>query len=133
MPLVIMEIADTVPQATQIAYADAVHAGLVEGLGVDAEDRFQIIHSLPPSHIIADPHYLGGERRNVVYVRVLMVQMYDAATKARMFESVARRLEAEGVRPDDVFIAVSENTLQDWYPGARGALNASESPDRSDI
>ncbi len=120
MPLVTIEVADTVPVAKRLAYADAVNAGLAEGLGMDAEDRFQVIHALPASHIIADPHYLGGERRDVVYVRILMVRMYDTATKNRMYEAVARRLEAEGVRPDDVFIAVTENTLEDWYPGARG-------------
>lgn len=120
MPLVTMEIADTVPEETRFAYAEAVNAGLVEGLGMDAEDRFQVIHPLPASHLVADPHYLGGDRRDVVYVRVLMVRMYDRETKAAMFEAVARRLEAEGVRPDDVFIAITENTLDDWYPGARG-------------
>ncbi len=120
MPLVTIEIADSVPVATRRAYADAVNAGLVEGLGMDADDRFQVIHPLPADHIIADPHYLGGDRRDVVYVRVLMVRMYDAETKARMFQAVAARLEAEGVRPDDVFIAVTENGLEDWYPGARG-------------
>jgi phenylpyruvate tautomerase PptA (4-oxalocrotonate tautomerase family) len=120
MPLVTIEVADTVPVEKRLAYADAVNAGLAEGLGMDAEDRFQVIHPLPTSHIVADPHYLGGERRDVVYVRILMVRMYDTATKNRMYEAVARRLEAEGVRPDDVFIAVTENTLEDWYPGARG-------------
>lgn len=120
MPLVTIEVADSVPVEKRRAYADAVNAGLVEGLGMDAEDRFQVIHPLPADHIIADPHYLGGDRRDVVYVRILMVRMYDDDTKARMFRAVAARLEAEGVRPDDVFIAVTENTLQDWYPGARG-------------
>jgi phenylpyruvate tautomerase PptA (4-oxalocrotonate tautomerase family) len=120
MPLVTIEVADTVPVEKRLAYADAVNAGLAEGLGMDAEDRFQVIHALPASHIVANPHYLGGERGDVVYVRVLMVGRYDTATKNRMYEAVARRLEAEGVRPDDVFIAVTENTLEDWYPGARG-------------
>ena len=120
MPLVTIEVADTVPVEKRLAYAEAVNAGLADGLGMDAEDRFQVIHPLPAGHIIADPNYLGGERRDVVYVRVQMVRMYDAQTKARMFESVARRLEALGVRPDDVFIAVNEVTLEDWYPGARG-------------
>jgi len=126
MPLVTLEVADTVPVATRLAYADAINAGLVEGLGMDAEDRFQVIHPLPADHIIADPHYLGGDRRDVVYVRVLMVRMYDPATKAAMYEAVARRLEALGVRPDDVFIAVTENGLEDWYPGARGARPTDE-------
>lgn len=120
MPLVTIEIADTVPHQTRFAYAEAINAGLVEGLGMDAEDRFQVIHPLPADHIVADPHYLGGDRRDVVYVRILMVKMYDAETKTAMFNAVARRLEAEGVRPDDVFIAITENTLDDWYPGARG-------------
>jgi phenylpyruvate tautomerase PptA (4-oxalocrotonate tautomerase family) len=120
MPLVTIEVVDTVPIEKRLAYADAVNAGLAEGLGMDAEDRFQVIHPLPAGHLIADPHYLGGERRDVVFVRILMVRMYDTATKNRMYEAVARRLEAEGVRPDDVFIAVTENTLEDWYPGARG-------------
>jgi Tautomerase enzyme len=120
MPLVTIEVADTVPVEKRLAYADAVNAGLAEGLGMDAEDRFQVIHPLPGGHIIADPHYLGGERRDVVFVRILMVRMYDTPTKNRMYEAVASRLEAEGVRPDDVFIAVTENTLEDWYPGARG-------------
>ena len=120
MPLVTIEVADTVTVEKRHAYAEAVNAGLVEGLGMDAEDRFQVIHPLPASHLVADPHYLGGDRRDVVYVRVLMVRMYDRETKAAMFEAVARRLEAEGVRPDDVFIAITENTLDDWYPGARG-------------
>ena len=120
MPLVTIEVADTVPPATRRAYADAVHAGLVEGLGMDAEDRFQVIHPLPADHIIADPHYLGGTRRDVVVVRVLMVRMYGVEQKRAMFEAVARHLEAAGVRPDDVFVAVDENQLEDWYPGARG-------------
>lgn len=120
MPLVTIELSETVPVPTRLAYADAVNAGLVEGLGMDAEDRFQVIHPLPADHLIADPHYLGGERKDVVFVRILMVRMYDTATKERMYDAVARRLEALGVRPSDVFIAVTENGLEDWYPGARG-------------
>jgi phenylpyruvate tautomerase PptA (4-oxalocrotonate tautomerase family) len=120
MPLVTIEVADTVPAQTRFAYAEAINAGLVEGLGMDAEDRFQVIHPLPADHLVADESYLGGVRRDVVYIRILMVKMYDAATKAKMFDAVATRLEALGVRPDDVFIAINENTLDDWYPGARG-------------
>ncbi len=95
MPLVTIEVAETVSVDKRRAYDDAVHEGLVKGLGMDAEDRFQVIHQ--------------------------MVRMYDAAEKAAMFEAVAANLEAEGVRPDDVFLLITGNTLEDWYPGARGA------------
>ncbi|MDQ0614951.1 phenylpyruvate tautomerase PptA (4-oxalocrotonate tautomerase family) [Microbacterium sp. W4I4] len=121
MPLVTIEVSESISAETRRKYADAIHEGLVEGLGMDAADRFQVIHPLPAGHIIADPNYLGGERREVVYIRVQMVSMYDKETKSKMFDAVARRLEAEGVRPDDVFVVITENLLEDWYPGARGA------------
>lgn len=121
MPLVTIEVSDAVPVEKRLAYGEAVNAGLAEGLGMDPADRFQVIHPLPADHLIADPHFLGGTRRDVVFIRILMVRMYDVDTKRRAFEAIARRLEAEGVRPDDVFIAVTENTLDDWYPGARGS------------
>jgi phenylpyruvate tautomerase PptA (4-oxalocrotonate tautomerase family) len=120
MPLITIEIADTVPVETRLAYADAINAGLAEGLQIDPADRFQVIHPLPANHLITDPHFLGGDRRDVVYIRVQMVHLYSAADKNRMFEAIASRLEALGVRPDDVFIAVNEVSLDDWYPGARG-------------
>jgi len=120
MPFVTIDVSEDVPADKRLAFADAVHRGLVEGLGMDAEDRFQVVNPIPRDHIIADPHYLGGERRDVVYVRVLMVRMYAPDTKSAAFAAIARNLENEGVRPDDVFIAFTENTLQDWYPGARG-------------
>jgi len=120
MPLVTIEVDETVPEAKIQAWADAINTGMAEGLDIDPADRFQVIHTLPKNHIIADPHFLGGDRRAVVYIRIQMVHLYDAATKNRMYDAIARRLEAEGVRPDDVFIAVNEVALDDWYPGARG-------------
>ena len=66
MPLVTIEVADTVPAETRMAYADAINAGLAEGLDIDPADRFQVIHPLPASQLIADPQFLGGERRDVV-------------------------------------------------------------------
>jgi hypothetical protein len=118
--MVTLEVAESVPAEKRIAYLEAIHEGLVEGLGMDRGDRFQVVHVLPDDHLIADPHYLGGERRDVVYVRLQMVRMFDADTKRRAFAAIAERLVAEGVRPDDVFIVITENTLDDWYPGARG-------------
>ncbi|WP_136192523.1 tautomerase family protein [Actinomyces procaprae] len=120
MPLVTIELSDALSQETRRKYADAIHEGLVEGLGMDREDRFQVIHALPKEQIIAHPTYLGGRREDVVIVRVLMVRMYGVEQKRAMYQAVARHLEAAGARPDDVFIAVTENQLEDWYPGARG-------------
>ncbi len=120
MPLVTIEVAETVAPTTRLAYADAVHRGLVEGLGMDLEDRFCVIHPLPADHLIADAHYLGGERRDPLYVRVQMTHGWGVAEKEAAFQAIARNLEAEGVRADDVFVVMTDNHVGDWYPGARG-------------
>ncbi len=120
MPLVTIEVADTVPPATRLADADAVHRGLVEGAGMDEGDRFCVVHPLPADHIVADAHYLGGERRDPLYVRVQATHGWGTEQKAAAFAAIARNLEAAGVRPDDVFVVMTDNHVGDWYPGARG-------------
>lgn len=124
MPLVTIELNEKIAPEQRRAIADAVHEGLVEGLGMDREDRFQVIHPLPEGHIICDPSYLGADRRDVVMVRIQMVHMFDPGTKERMFRAVARHMEAAGVRPDDVFVSIVEVGFEDWYPGARTLANA---------
>ncbi|HEY3438655.1 MAG TPA: tautomerase family protein [Actinotalea sp.] len=121
MPQATIELRDTVPPELRVAIADAVNAGIAEGLDVDVDDRFQVVHALPAEAFLVDPHFLGGPREEPVFVRVLMVRGYPAETKRTMFEAVARRMEAAGVRPEDVFIRIIENGPDDWYAGRSAA------------
>ena len=87
---------------------------------MDAGDRFCVVHPLPADHIVADAHHLGGERRNPLYVRVQVTHGWGTDRKEAAFRAIARNLEAEGVRADDVFVVMTDNHVGDWYPGARG-------------
>jgi phenylpyruvate tautomerase PptA (4-oxalocrotonate tautomerase family) len=115
-----IDLPETIPAQQRRAIADGVNAGLVRGLGMDEDDRFQIVRSLPVESFAYDPHYLGVDRRTVVFVQILMVRGYSTETKKATFAAIAQELEAAGVRPDDVFIAVTENGIEDWYPGRPG-------------
>lgn len=117
MPLVRIDLPDDIPDEQRRAIADGVNAGLVRGLGMDADDRFQIVRSLPAESFAYDRHYLGVDRAAVVFVQILMVRGYSTETQKATFAAIAEELEAAGVRPDDVFVAVSENGPEDWYPG----------------
>jgi hypothetical protein len=117
MPLVQIDIAESVPPERRRAIADAVNTGLVRALGMPAADRFQILRTHPPGELIFDPSYLGVDRRQVVFIQILMVSMYDDATKRKMLGDVADQVVSAGVRRDDVFLAVAQNTAVDWYPG----------------
>jgi phenylpyruvate tautomerase PptA (4-oxalocrotonate tautomerase family) len=117
MPQATIELADTWTPEQRAAIADAVNAGIAEGLDVDPTDRFQVVHALPSSSFFVDPHFMGGPREDTVFIRVLMVRGYSPEEKRRMFEAVATRVEAAGVRPEDVFIRVVENGGDDWWTG----------------
>ena len=121
MPQATIELADTWTPEQRAAIADAVNAGIAEGLGVDPTDRFQVVHALPAASFFVDPHFMGGPRENTVFIRVLMVRGYSPEEKRRMFEAVADRVEAAGVRPEDVFIRVIENGGDDWWTGRSAA------------
>lgn len=121
MPQATIELADTWTPAQRAAIADAVNAGIAEGLEVDPTDRFQVVYALPASSFFVDPHFMGGPRENTVFIRVLMVRGYSPEEKRRMFEAVATRVEAAGVRPEDVFIRVVENGGDDWWTGRSSA------------
>lgn len=117
MPQATIELPDTVPAAQRAAIADAVNAGIAEGLGVSPDDRFQVVHALPAESFFVDPHFMGGPRETTVFVRILMVRGYTPEEKRHMYACVATRMEAAGVRPEDVFIRVVENGGEDWYTG----------------
>lgn len=125
MPQATIELADTVAPELRAAIADAVNVGIAEGLGVSPDDRFQVVHALPAESFFVDPHFMGGPRRDTVFVRVLMVRGYTGAEKRAMFQAVATRMEAAGVRPEDVFIRIVENGPDDWYTGRSGLPSAS--------
>ncbi|WP_432519949.1 tautomerase family protein [Kineococcus sp. SYSU DK006] len=120
MPLVRIDLPDSTSAQQRRAIGDAVHAGLVEGLGMPAEDRFQILRASPAEAFSFDPHFMGGTRRSPVFLEVLLVRGYSTEVKRATYAAVARHLEAVGVRPDDVFLALHENGGEDWYVGRAG-------------
>ena len=120
MPLVRIDLPEGTGPEQRRAIGDAVHAGLVAGLEMPAEDRFQLVRTAPAEHFSFDPHFMGGTRRAPVFVEVLLVRGYSTEVKRATFAALARELEAAGVRPDDVFVALHENGPEDWYVGRAG-------------
>jgi phenylpyruvate tautomerase PptA (4-oxalocrotonate tautomerase family) len=116
MPLTRISLRDDTPADTQRAIADGVYRALIEALGLPQSDRFQIIDRLPAASLIADPHYIGVERRNVVFVEITLVPR-GAEMKAALFAAIANHLAAAGVRREDVFITLHENSRSDWSLG----------------
>jgi phenylpyruvate tautomerase PptA (4-oxalocrotonate tautomerase family) len=119
MPLVRIELPAGKSAARKRAIADGVHTALVETAGVPADDRFQILSEQAPDMRIVDPNYFGIARTNdFVLVQIFLSVGRNDAIKRSLYAAVVRNLAADpGLRPQDVMIALAENTRVDWSFG----------------
>ena len=118
MPLVKFHLADTVSDVTRDAVCAAVQLALMETLDAPAEDLFQIVTRHRVDELKASAAWPGTvKREQILYIEILMVRMYDAATKGRMFKAIADRVTACGIARQDIFVAVTENALEEWSAG----------------
>jgi len=107
------------------AIAGAIHDALVAQANVPADDRFQIIHRLDASDIVAHPTYGGVQRsEHVVVIQITLNAGRTVEIKKNLYADIARRLEPIGIRPDDVIVSLVEVTQENWAFGGGRATYA---------
>jgi hypothetical protein len=115
MPLVRIDLRRGRPPAERRAIADAVHAGLVEAIGIPAQDRFQIVTER--DDLVFDPGYLGIARsEGVVFVQIVISVGRTVEQRTAIFRNIAARLPPS-VRPEDLLINVVETERANWSFG----------------
>jgi phenylpyruvate tautomerase PptA (4-oxalocrotonate tautomerase family) len=118
MPLVRIDLIKGRGEAQVTAVADAVHAAMVEVLGIPERDRFQVISEQASGRLIALDAELGFERsEDLVMIQIFTQAGRSTETKQQLFAAVAASLAAVGVPGQDVFIGYVENTPADWSFG----------------
>lgn len=106
--------------------ADAIHEALVAQANVPPDDRFQIVHEVPETSVIAHPSYGGVSRTSdLIIVKITLNAGRTLEIKKSLYADIARRLErAADVRPDDVMICLVEVVKENWSFGAGRATYA---------
>ncbi|MEV7212650.1 tautomerase family protein [Kitasatospora cineracea] len=117
MPLVRIDLADSRPADLRRAIADGVHDALVAVVGIPEADRFQLLTVHPADELVFDADYLGVRRLDVVYVQITLVTGRPRPLKVELFRRIAANLAVVGVRPEDVHVVLTENTVEDWSFG----------------
>lgn len=119
MPLVQVDLDRALYREKGAQIGEEIHRAQVEiaELQIPDEDKFQVFRVHDEGEIFGDPRYNNLDRRNLIIIQMLMVNRYPVALKSRLFGNIARRLAAIGIRPEDVFITVTENGYEDWLPG----------------
>jgi len=108
------------------ALSQSVHAGLVEAYDMDDRDRFQIIEEIEPGRLIYSRDYAGGPRsENFVVIAIESMPRTGEMKEAFYKWLVARLGEAPGLRPEDIFICLSDRLALEDISFANG-ISAAE-------
>lgn len=119
MPFVRIFISHDVDENQARAIADGVHAAMTATIDVPAADRFQVVTRQEPDEMIWDRSYLDVERSDrAVFVHITLAAGRDDEKKRSLYREIAQNLSATAqVRPQDVFIVLSEVSRSNWSFG----------------
>ena len=118
MPFVRIDLASDFDDAAVRLIADGVHAALISTIGVPPADRFQVITRRKPGEMIFDQTYLDIDRsQRVVGVQITLSAGRDDEKKRALYAAIAANLAAGAVRPQDIFIVLTENDRANWSFG----------------
>jgi hypothetical protein len=112
MPLVRLNRRAGRPAVENRRLLDAVHDALVEAFKIPEADRHQILveHAAAAFEITAD------RTEAFTLVEVVAFPGRSVGAKRTLFQSIARRFEAAGVSPSDLFVLIIEPPLENWSP-----------------
>jgi len=118
MPLVRIDLRRGKDAAYRTALGRAVNDALV-GIGVPADDRFQVIAEHEPEGLVYDAHYLGIERSDdIVIVQITFNDTRTPEQKKALYKAIAENLgKSPGVKPGDVFVNLVEVKKENWSFG----------------
>jgi|SRR5262245_25872531 len=118
MPLVRIDLLKGRSDTEVTAIGGAIHRALVECLNVPERDHFQVLTEHAPGHLVYDPDYLETKRTDgIVIVQVILSAGRTTEQKRAFYAKAAELLRDAGVRPEDVTVALVENTREDWSFG----------------
>jgi len=101
------------------AIAHGIHQAMVDSIGIPQDDFFQLISEYGSGDFFFDQKFLGINRSdNLVVVQITMRRGRSDGMKKKLYANIADNLESSvGLRPQDVFIYLTENDFSDWSVG----------------
>lgn len=118
MPLVRIDLSDSIPPDQALRIGEAINAAMESVLNVPQGDKFQIIarHARESRNLTSA--YLGIEySEGLVIVQVTLNQGRSVELKRAFYAQVADSLQDLGIRRQDIFIGLVEVPRENWSFG----------------
>ncbi len=118
MPLTKISAPKHLALAKVKSLAAAIQDGLVQTCNVPPKDLFQLIARFESDEMILDATFGGVNRsRDACIAEITFLRGRTDEQKRSLFKHIAAHAVAAGFRPDDVMIALTENSHMDWSLG----------------
>jgi hypothetical protein len=117
MPLVQVDLDGTLYRDKHEQISAEIHQAQIDALGIPADDLFQVFRPHEPGELKFSPTYGRVDRQSLMVIHFTMVHKYSVASKRSLYKHVTERLQAIGIRSQDIQIALVENGFEDWYAG----------------
>jgi 4-oxalocrotonate tautomerase len=119
MPLVRIDVPSSVAPETRAVIGDVVYETMTSVLNVPEHDNFQIITAHDRESLRIDSEYLGIDRSaDAFIISITLNAGRSVELKKQFYAELVRGLVERGhVRPQDVFIVLTEVAKENWSFG----------------
>lgn len=118
MPLVRVDVPESMTPARRDAIADVIYEALHSVFGAPSGDKFIVINAHTPGNLYIDLHYLVERTVQAIIIQITLNEGRSVELKKEFFKTVANGInEAIGLRVEDVFINLVEVPKENWSFG----------------
>lgn len=122
MPIVNITLVKGRDRAFIGALSEIIHSAMVDTVNCPPHTRYHAINEVAREDLIYLPEYKGLRRTDsVVLLQITLKEGRTTEQKKAMYERISSDLNKKlGVRFEDVFIILTQNSADDWYFGKAG-------------
>ncbi|MDI4663549.1 tautomerase family protein [Xanthobacter autotrophicus] len=118
MPLIHISMRAGKPAAYRQAIFDSLYRALRETLGVPEDDQFMTISEHDAANFRYGAAFGVMRSDDLVYIGITVFNTRTAEQKKALFRRIAELLgENPGIRPENVFVVISDAAKENWSVG----------------
>ncbi|MBE0694318.1 MAG: tautomerase family protein [Aquamicrobium sp.] len=118
MPLLQISLRAGKSQAYRQAIFDSLYQAMREALNVPEDDQFMTITEHEPANFRYGDAFGIARSDDLVFIRIIVFDTRTPEQKKALFRRIADLLgKSPGIRPEDVFVNVTDSARENWSVG----------------
>lgn len=104
----------------KLSISEAIHASLVDVLGIPDDDKYHVFHELEDENLISAPVAFGLERRReAVFIQPYFGPRPEETIRALFAAMVDNLQRLAGLETRDIYLNVVESPSANWWADGR--------------